>query len=87
MEEIRIFPERCTGCRMCELVCSFHFTGAFGRKAGAIEVHRHEAKAEFLPLIHKRPIDFRKTCDLCTGEKTHLCVKYCVVGAIEIMGR
>ena len=87
MEAIRVFPERCTGCRMCELVCSFHFTGAFGRKSGAIEVHRNEEEAEFFPVIHKSPTDLRKTCDLCTREKTHLCVKYCVVGAIQIMER
>ena len=87
MEEIRIFSDRCTGCRTCELVCAFHFTGAFGRKAGAIEVHRHEAEGQFLPVIHKNPMDLRKACDLCAGEKTHLCVKYCVVGAIETIKR
>jgi len=87
MEEMRIFSDRCTGCRTCELVCTFHFTGTFGRKAGAIEVHRNEEEGEFLPVIHKNRMHLRKACDLCADEKTPLCVKYCVVGAIEIITR
>lgn len=85
MERVRIFPERCTGCRTCELVCTFHFTRAFGRKAGAIGVQRHDPAGEFDPIIHEEPTTSRKACNLCAGEKSHLCVKYCVVGAIEIV--
>jgi Fe-S-cluster-containing hydrogenase component 2 len=87
VKEIRSFPERCTGCRVCELVCSFHFTGAFGRKAGAIEVRRDEPTAEFVPIIHKKAAKLWKACDLCSGEKTYLCAKYCVVKAIEVITR
>lgn len=86
MEKTMIFSDRCTGCRICELVCSFHFTKAFGRKAGAIEVHRDEANGEFEPIIHKEATNFQKACDLCTGEEAYLCAKYCFVRAIEIIG-
>ena len=86
-QEIRTFQERCTGCRVCELVCSYHFTGAFGRKAGAIEVSRDEPKAEFVPIIRKKPKKLQRACDLCEGEETPLCVKYCVVGAVQVMGQ
>ena len=84
MVRTRISPDLCTGCRTCELVCSFHFTKAFSRKAGAIEVRRDEPEGIFDPIIHEKPNNLRKGCDLCAGEDTLLCAKYCAVGAIEI---
>jgi len=83
MGKLRIFADRCTGCRTCELVCSFHFARAFGRKDGAIEVHRDEAAGEFVPIIHEKATSLRKSCDLCAGEESYLCIKYCVVEAIQ----
>jgi len=83
LQRIKIYPERCTGCRVCELVCSFHFTRAFSRKNGAIEVLRNEPSAEFVPRIHQKQQKLWEVCDLCAGEKTYLCAKYCTVGAIE----
>ena len=86
MKRVEALADRCTGCRTCELVCSFHFTGAFGRKAGAIEVRRDEAEGKFEPIIYKEPTNLRKACDLCAGEETYLCVKFCIDGAIRITG-
>jgi Fe-S-cluster-containing hydrogenase component 2 len=86
MGKLRVSAELCTGCRSCELACSFHFARAFGRKAGAIEVRRNEAEGEFVPIIHEKATSLRKACDLCAGEEGYLCVKYCVVGAIAANG-
>jgi Fe-S-cluster-containing hydrogenase component 2 len=86
MKKLKTILNRCTGCSICELFCSFHFTKAFSRKAGAIEVCRDEAEGKFEPIIHQAPTSFRKNCDLCEGEEQYLCIKYCPVEAIEVAG-
>ncbi|NIN53744.1 MAG: hypothetical protein GTN80_11835 [Nitrososphaeria archaeon] len=83
---ILIFDEKCTGCRACELACSFHFSKAFNRKISAIEVKRYDSEGRFDILIHKEPTGNRHACNLCSGEAEPLCVKYCTIEALLLGG-
>lgn len=69
-------PTRCRGCRLCEAACSLHHTGhkAFDPSVITTHIHRDNDSG-------KITMSLDSTCDLCKGEKTLLCVKYCAYGA------
>lgn len=66
----------CTGCRMCELACSFHHKGAFSPELSSIKVSRNNRTAEI-------GLSIDNTCDLCQGEEQLQCVKVCCFGALK----
>ncbi|MBI2908242.1 MAG: hypothetical protein HYX92_11395 [Chloroflexi bacterium] len=74
-KELIVDPDRCTGCRVCELFCSWTKLGECNPKAAYIKVMTNEAMGMALPVI-------RTGCDLC-GE----CVAWCVPQALQIVGR
>lgn len=86
LEVLTLHPDKCTGCRVCEIACSYHFDKLFNRKSYSIEVARNEKEGIFLPVVHTIQTSKRKACDLCKGEQKPLCIKYCTVGAIELIG-
>jgi len=79
-----IHNDRCTGCRACEMACSYHFSKLFNRKLSAVEVKRNEEEGIFEVIIHKESVAKRNACDLCKDEKIPLCVKYCTTGVFEL---
>jgi len=64
-----IDAEKCTGCRLCELVCSFRHYKAFNPKRSRITVIRDEEKGVFIPM----------TCLQCEDPP---CMKTCPTHAI-----
>jgi anaerobic carbon-monoxide dehydrogenase iron sulfur subunit len=56
--------QKCTGCRLCELVCSVHHTGASNPSRSRIKVVKWEHVGVYLPM----------TCNHC--EKAY-CVEVC----------
>lgn len=66
----------CTGCRMCELVCSFHHKGVFSPDLSSIRVLNNHRTG-----VIELSID--STCDSCRGEQEPLCVSYCCFGALK----
>ena len=76
LRRIIIKPERCTVCRSCELACSYHFNKEFNPKKSQIRI-LFDPKSAFLSIIQE------DGCDLCQNEKSPLCVKYCVRGALQ----
>jgi len=69
----RIFhshPEACTGCRMCELVCSLNRekTG-INPKRSMIRIHENRQKGTYTP----------KTCHLCNDAP---CIEVCPLAAL-----
>jgi Fe-S-cluster-containing hydrogenase component 2 len=71
------FPEKCYGCRACELACSFHHHGTFSPGGGSIRAFKNHETGE----IHwKRD----GTCDLCQGEERPWCVHFCSYQALEM---
>jgi Fe-S-cluster-containing hydrogenase component 2 len=75
--KIRRIPDKCFGCRSCELACSFHHQGAFSPGGGSIRAFKnHETGA-----IHWQR---DTTCDLCAGEARPYCVRFCSYQALEM---
>jgi len=69
--------ERCTGCRSCEIACSYHFSRTFQPSKSKIKVTWDSCKGEM-------KISIGTMCDLCQGEKESepLCVRFCAPKAI-----
>ena len=68
---LAIHPERCTGCKQCELACSWVQTGAFQPSRSVIRVHIFDEQASFAPY----------TCFQCSEA---WCMQACPVNAIDI---
>ena len=78
---ILLNPERCKGCRICEVACGFHHTGhkAFDPSRSSTHISRDNDTAVITMTIDS-------TCDNCSGEEKPLCVKYCAYGARGVIG-
>lgn len=76
--------QKCTGCRACEIACTFHHRGEFGRHRGSLEVKRDTASGEIELIYFPAASASRPACDLCVGEKTVRCVEFCSPQAITL---
>ena len=58
------------------MVCSFHHSGrkSFQPSTSSTKILRDNDTGHIA-------IELDETCDLCQGEETPLCVKYCTYGA------
>jgi len=74
--KIRMDPRACRGCLRCELACSYHRSGhrSFDPSISSTRVLRDNDTGETSMTIDE-------TCDLCSNEKSPLCVRHCVFGA------
>ena len=61
------------------MACGFHHSGrtSFQPSISSTKIVRDNDTGEIT-------IELDETCDLCQGEETPLCVKYCVYGAREL---
>lgn len=48
---LMIHPDRCTGCRNCELACSMEHEGSFRPKASRVHVYTWEREAFSVPMM------------------------------------
>lgn len=69
MKQLSIKPEKCIGCRTCELVCSFGHYQQFNPKMANVKVYEYEKAAVAIPLM----------CMQCEEPS---CMKVCPVNAI-----
>jgi Fe-S-cluster-containing hydrogenase component 2 len=65
-----IDPDKCTGCGLCELACSFHNENIFAPSLSRISVLRRYMKGVFIPL----------SCVQC---EEPMCESACPLGAIS----
>lgn len=70
-DALSIHPEKCTGCKQCELACSWVQTGAFQPSKSLIRVHVFDEQASFAPY----------TCFQCSEA---WCMQACPVNAIDV---
>jgi len=75
--KIRRSPEKCYGCRSCELACSFHHLGVFSPGGGSIRAFKNQETGE---IYWERDA----TCDLCRGEERPWCVRFCSYEALDV---
>jgi len=64
---LRVIEERCTYCQLCQLSCSFLYTGRFNPAQARIRVEWND----------RAMVSFSEDCNLC-GE----CIRACLYGAI-----
>jgi Fe-S-cluster-containing hydrogenase component 2 len=67
---IRVREERCTGCRVCEMICSLEKEGVFNPKKSRIKMFQERAKGLDVPSV----------CQLCDPAP---CVNICPVDALK----
>ena len=72
-----INSELCTGCRLCEVACSFHHHRTFDPEVSSIKIYHDDNKGTISITIHS-------TCDQCQEEKEPLCVTFCDRDALDI---
>jgi carbon-monoxide dehydrogenase iron sulfur subunit len=70
-------PEKCTGCRLCELACSQVNTGEYNPDLATIHVLSHPDLGSNLLAIHSA------SCICRDGSES--CVEICNVGAIQFV--
>lgn len=69
-----IRPERCRGCRSCQLACSFARTQEYNPTLSCIDLERD------LDLEKTSPLVRALCCDLCSGQPA--CADSCTYDAI-----
>ncbi|MGP3702256.1 MAG: 4Fe-4S binding protein [Candidatus Bathyarchaeota archaeon] len=67
--KIQVFPEKCTGCLRCQLICSFAYEGVFNPLKAKIVVNWVDGE-----------ISFKDECTNCGS-----CVEYCGYGALKLV--
>lgn len=66
---VNVIPEACTGCRQCELICSFEQGGSYSPRLSRIRLVKFEDKCLSVPV----------TCTYC---ERPICEEVCPVGAM-----
>jgi len=67
---LTLAPEKCTGCRTCELACSFHHDREFRPTASRVTVLTWEAVGLSMPMM-------------CLQCDSAACMKVCPTGAVH----
>ncbi|MGN1003085.1 MAG: 4Fe-4S dicluster domain-containing protein [Oscillospiraceae bacterium] len=70
MKQLLLKPEKCIGCRTCELVCSFGHYGEFNPKLANVKVFEYEKAAVAIPVM-------------CLQCEEASCMKVCPMHAIS----
>lgn len=87
MSNIIIEKEKCTGCRACEIACSYHHKKIFNPRISSIDISRSVKEGSVSITIY-RDLEINRTdhllCDDCVTESNPLCVKYCDTGALAL---
>ncbi len=69
-EVLRIDAKSCTGCRLCEIVCSVKKTGSVNSARSRIRVVRLGGSSGYLPVVHRRDLAVIMAGDIGPGRAT-----------------
>jgi Fe-S-cluster-containing dehydrogenase component len=72
---------RCTGCRSCELACSYHHQKVFSPNIASIRIQRRESIGRFTIFIYPQDYLRHLSCDCDDGKE--FCLNYCPIIARE----
>jgi len=70
LQEIIIHEDKCAGCQICQLICSYTYQKIFAPSQAYIQVVTHELTPK---------ISFSEDCKHCFK-----CVSHCLYGALEL---
>ena len=73
-KEITVDSSKCTGCKLCETICSFIHEGECRPASARLKVHRE-------PFTGETIIKISDNCDLCDGKAE--CVRWCPAGVFK----
>ncbi len=64
MKRILVNIDRCSGCRLCEMICSFSHENAFGSSISSITVIKEDIVGMDLPIVcwHCTPCNAMENC-------------------------
>lgn len=68
------YPDKCTGCRFCEMACSLYHEGKINHADARLQVHKGDVRTDF-PVV----------CTHCIACGEECCVNACPVEAISIV--
>ena len=74
-ELLNMKTSRCTGCKSCEIACSYHHSKKFGLSESSIKIFRNNKNGEIEYF-------FTKSCNLCKNEQIPACVEACYTHAL-----
>ncbi len=77
MKSINVISELCSGCRGCELLCSFIVSREFCPGKGRIRLVKDDHQAISIPLVF-----CSGTCPKADSDDNPLCVAMCPTGAL-----
>ena len=77
VDKVTFEAEQCTGCRSCELACSFYHTKYFQRGISSIVITPLANSLNHYLTFYRESIDNRIACNMCKGLDKPLCLKFC----------
>ena len=67
--------EKCTGCRACELACSYHHRQLFSPSIASIRIQRGKTDGKVNILLYQRAEKGHMACNCPEGKEA--CVNFC----------
>ena len=77
IDKVTFEAEKCTGCRTCELACSFHHAKAFQPGISSIVITPFKNSLNHALTFYRESADNRIACDMCKGLDKPLCLVFC----------
>lgn len=77
LDKVTFEAETCTGCRTCELACSFHHVKNFERGISSLDITPVPNTLNHFLTFYRETADGHIACDMCKGIEVPLCVHFC----------
>ena len=76
-KKVYVVEDLCTGCKMCQLICSYEHSQEFNPKKSKINVIHVDEQGIYIPIV-----DCDYDCKFNTENEVPKCVKFCNTGAL-----